>query len=115
MDVGPSCGCLPVCYGRRPSTPTTGGGRSPVRGYRHVTHDYYETLSPIRRPQRGDVLYSLVGSFGIPALVKVDQPFCVQRHIAIVRPSRHISPPFLAYALASPVAYDQASACATGT
>ena len=40
-----------------------------------------------RQPKRGDVLYTLVGSFGIPVIVTDDRLFCVQRHIGILRPS----------------------------
>src|SRR5690348_18166443 len=51
---------------------------------------YYRTLDPKRRPQQGDVLYTVVGSYGIPVLIKSDDIFCVQRHIAILRPSPEI-------------------------
>src|SRR6266516_947793 len=68
------------------------------RKCRHVPLEYFESLSTIRRPQKGDVLYTLVGSYGIPVLVKDDTPFCVQRHIGILRPSPVIDPMFLALA-----------------
>lgn len=82
---------------------------------RHVPPEYYESLSTIRRPRKGDVLYSLVGSYGIPVLVKDDTPFCVQRHIGILRPSSEISSTFLALALSSRTVFDQATQYATGT
>jgi hypothetical protein len=82
---------------------------------RHVPLEYYESLSPIRRPRKGDVLYSLVGSYGIPVLVTDDTPFCVQRHIGILRPSPEISSAFLALALRDRAVFDQASQYATGT
>lgn len=34
----------------------------------------------------GDVLLSTVGSYGHPAVVKSDKPFCFQRHIAYLKP-----------------------------
>ena len=52
-----------------------------------VPEEYYDGLKSIRKPQRGDILYSVVGSFGIPVLIKEDNKFIFQRHIAILRPN----------------------------
>jgi restriction endonuclease S subunit len=82
---------------------------------RHVPPEYFQALQPTRRPQRGDVLYSLVGSYGIPVLIKDDTPFCVQRHIGILRPSPEISSAFLALSMRSRAVFDQATQYATGT
>ena len=82
---------------------------------RHVPPEYYESLNSIRHPQRGDVLYSLVGSYGISVLVKDDTPFCVQRHIGIIRPSSEVSSSFLALLLSSREVFNQATEFATGT
>src|SRR6266487_2092684 len=68
---------------------------------RYVSTHYFESLSLIRRPKKSDVLYTLVGSYGISVLVRDDRPFCVQRHIGIVRPSQEISASFLALALST--------------
>ena len=84
-------------------------------GCRHVPPEYFRSLNPIRRPQKGDVLYSLVGSYGISVLVRDDTPFCVQRHIGILRPSREISSSFLALLLSSRTIFNQATEYATGT
>ncbi len=81
---------------------------------RYVSPDYFAALDSIRKPQKGDILYTLVGSFGIPVLVREDRPFCVQRHVAILRPSKLVSVRFLVHALSSGFVFDQASACATG-
>lgn len=35
----------------------------------------------------GDILLSTVGSYGHPAIVKTDKPFCFQRHIAYLKPN----------------------------
>lgn len=64
-----------------------------------VPKDYYEQLDVKRKPKPGDVLYSVVGSFGIPVLIKEDRPFVFQRHIAILRPSEKILPDFLYYTM----------------
>lgn len=81
---------------------------------RYVGSDYYDKLDPIRKPKRGDILYTLVGSFGIPVIVDTDREFCVQRHIGILRPSAEIDVSFLFYSLQSGFLYKQASICATG-
>jgi type I restriction enzyme, S subunit len=83
-------------------------------GCRHVSEDYYKALDDIRRPQKGDVLYTLVGSYGIAILVTENRPFCVQRHIGILRPSKCIDTAFVVRALESQLVFDQATECATG-
>jgi type I restriction enzyme, S subunit len=83
-------------------------------GSRFVAPEYYKALDHLRRPKRGDLLYTLVGSYGIPVIVGDDQPFCVQRHIGILRPSELIDVRFLASAMESKLVFDQATACATG-
>lgn len=81
---------------------------------RFVPQEYYDTLSDTRKPQLGDVLYTLVGSFGIPVVVNSKRPFCFQRHMALLRPI-DVSPQFLWYILQTPEMYDKASSIATGT
>ncbi len=83
-------------------------------GSRFVSPEYYEALDPIRRPRSGDLLYTLVGSYGIPVVVRDEQPFCVQRHIGILRPSKLIDVGFLARVMESRLVFEQATACATG-
>ena len=83
-------------------------------GSRFVSPEYYEALDPIRRPRSGDLLYTLVGSYGIPVVVRDNRPFCVQRHIGILRPSNFIDVGFLARAMESRLVFEQATACATG-
>ena len=81
---------------------------------RWVPRSYYEALDPSRRPRPGDLLYTLVGSFGIPVEVLDEKEFCVQRHISIIRPAQQISNPFLARIMESKFIFDQADTCATG-
>ena len=70
------------------------------RNTMHVPQDYYERLDGKRRPQVGDVLYSVVGSFGIPVLMTEEQKFVFQRHIAILRPDEvKVVPAFLYYTM----------------
>jgi len=81
---------------------------------RFVSEEYFHSLDESRRPKFGDLLFTLVGSYGIPVLVSSERPFCVQRHIAILRPSPNIDVEFLARAFESSFVFSQASACATG-
>jgi type I restriction enzyme, S subunit len=83
---------------------------------RFVTASYYGALKPQRRPQRGDVLFSVTGSIGIPAHVDTDEKFTFQRHIAILRPDPSgILSKYLFYALGTSDINKQALAVATGT
>jgi type I restriction enzyme, S subunit len=81
---------------------------------RHVPPSYYDRLDPLRVPRRGDLLYTVVGSYGIPVLVTTDRPFCVQRHVAILKPLPSTNAAFLRHAMQSSIVYRQARAAATG-
>lgn len=83
-------------------------------GCRYVPEAYFDSVDAARRPAKGDLLYTLVGSYGIPVLIKDDRPFCVQRHIGILRPLHEINGNFLARVLESSWVFDQATSCATG-
>lgn len=83
---------------------------------RYVPASYFEQLKSERRPQVGDVLYSVTGSIGIPAPVLSPDPFVFQRHIAILRPDpSQMRSEYLRFVLMSPQIFDQAESCATGT
>ncbi len=91
-------------------------GTLDFEGCRFVPDSYYRGLADFRHPIRGDILYTVVGAtYGRPALVETDRPFCVQRHIAILKPPQSVDVGFLMAVLRSPLAYDQASASTTGT
>jgi len=79
-----------------------------------VPQEYYDGLDFKRKAQAGDVLYSVVGSFGIPVLIKENTPFVFQRHIAILRPCDRILPSFLYYTMRSSDFYAKADAVAIG-
>jgi type I restriction enzyme S subunit len=79
-----------------------------------VPLEYYESLSDTRKPKIGDLLYTLVGSYGIPVVVDNNRPFCFQRHMALLKP-RNIDTYFLWYQMQTNETYDQATNIATGT
>lgn len=80
-----------------------------------VPSSYYESLKQNRKPIKGDVLYTVTGSYGIPVLVDNDIKFCFQRHIGLIRPKKELHAKFLYYWIRSPEALAQANDTATGT
>lgn len=83
---------------------------------RWVPEDYYESIKAIRKPEINDILYTVTGSFGIPVIVNSSEPFCFQRHIAIIKPDHSsVNYKYLSYYLASPEVFKHADAVATGT
>jgi type I restriction enzyme S subunit len=53
-------------------------------------------------------------TYGRPVLVDTKRPFCVQRHIAILKPPKDIDIKFMRFLLASTLVYAQATKSATG-
>ena len=79
-----------------------------------VPRDYYDNLDEKRKAKAGDVLYSVVGSFGIPVLIKENKEFVFQRHIAILRSNEKVIPEFLYYTMLGNDFYAMADAAAIG-
>lgn len=88
-------------------------GKLNFKNTRHVPVEYFKTLSPERIPLKGDILFTVTGSYGIPVLINFDMEFCFQRHIALLKPM--IDYTFLSYILESPFIKTQCDAVATGT
>ena len=80
----------------------------------YVPQSYYDNLDDKRKAQKGDVLYSVVGSFGIPVLIRNNRPFVFQRHIAILRPNQRILSEYLYYSMLCKDFYYQADSVALG-
>lgn len=79
-----------------------------------VPQEYYDKLDSKRKAKSGDVLYSVVGSFGIPVFIKDNKQFVFQRHIAILRPNDRIVPQFLYYTMLSRSFFAKVDAAAIG-
>ena len=80
-----------------------------------VPKEYFDGLKEDRKPKRGDILYTVTGSYGIPVLIDFDIDFCFQRHIAIIRPNPETAySEFVNYWLLSKYAMLQAEDTATG-
>ncbi|HFE8679949.1 TPA: restriction endonuclease subunit S [Citrobacter farmeri] len=83
---------------------------------RFVPQQYYDGLSVARKAKKGDVLFSVTGTIGIPALVRDSAPFVFQRHIAILKPkSEIILSEYLFYILSAPQVMEQVMSVATGS
>lgn len=81
-----------------------------------VPQDYYYNLKASRKAKQNDILYSVVGSFGIPVLIKDDKEFVFQRHIALLRPNTKIvNPTYLFYLMRSSSFYAVADVLAVGS
>jgi len=67
------------------------------------------------RPERGDILYSTVGSYGVAVMVETDRRFAFQRHIGHLKPnSERVDSRFLTAQLNTPSLKLQADQRARG-
>ena len=81
-----------------------------------VPEAYYDALQSVRKATPGDILYSVVGTFGVPVQIKTEKKFVFQRHIAILRPNKDVVlPEYLYYVMKSGSFYAQADAFAIGS
>ena len=62
-----------------------------------VPQNYFEELKENKKPRKGDVLYTVTGSYGITVLIKDENSFCFQRHIGLLRPKETLNSVFLTY------------------
>ena len=80
---------------------------------RYVPKEYYENIHEDRKAKRGDILFSVTGSYGIVVNVETDQEFCFQRHIGLIKP--FIGQEYLSYILMSGYIKGLCDNLATGT
>lgn len=91
------------------------GGGVDYSTAKFVSEKTYLELTRTTPIEVGDVLYSAVGSYGMPAVVVEDRPFVFQRHIAHIKPRCDlVDSSFLRAALASPGVKRQADRVARG-
>lgn len=81
---------------------------------RHVSKEYFDSLSNERIAEQGDILFTVTGSFGIPIKVETDQQFCFQRHIALLKQLDCINTNYLLHVLKSEFVYKQCDDVALG-
>ena len=68
----------------------------------YVPESYFSELSHTKKAQKGDILYSVVGSFGKPVFITNNKKFVFQRHIALLRPNDTINGKYLYYSMLNP-------------
>ncbi len=90
-------------------------GKLDFSNTRYVPEEYYRSIPEHRKPKKGDILYSVVGSYGIPVIVDTEEEFCFQRHIALLKMSNFVNSKYFLYALKSNFIFKQATEVATGT
>lgn len=82
----------------------------------YVSEEYYDAINDKRKASKDDILYSVVGSFGVPVLIKENLKFAFQRHIAILRPdTEKIFPAFMYYCMLARDFYLRADLVAIGS
>ena len=60
-----------------------------------VSKSVFEEFSKNHKPQYGDIIFSRVGSFGIPAYVDTNAPFCLGQNTIVISPGSEIDSKFL--------------------
>ena len=89
------------------------GGQLSFDKVRHVGESYFASLADNRKAGKGDILFTVTGSYGIPVVVDQDVDFCFQRHIALLK-FRRIDLMYLYYGLSSALIKRQCDIVATG-
>ena len=80
---------------------------------RFVSQEYYEKISFDRKPEKGDLLFTVTGSYGIVVPVNIDCKFCFQRHIGLIKTLN--TSEYLLHLLKSSYIKGQCDEFATGT
>jgi type I restriction enzyme S subunit len=79
-----------------------------------VTGPIYEEFTRRRKPEKGDIVFSRVGTYGNASYVATDENFCLGQNTALIHP-RQILNRFLHYWLLSPVAKYQIESSVVGS
>lgn len=93
----------------------SGSGDIDFSNTKFVSQEYYDALADKRKACVGDILYTVVGSIGIPVFIGTTQEFSFQRHIAILRADQSvINPRYLFHVMRSRDFFNKATAVAVG-
>ena len=79
---------------------------------RHVGSEYFNSLSDDRIAEKGDILFTVTGSYGIVINVDIEEKFCFQRHIALLK--LLTSQEYIYYTLQSPFIKQRRDELSTG-
>jgi type I restriction enzyme S subunit len=90
-------------------------GKLSLNATKFISEETYTELTRRCPIELGDVLYSTVGSYGVPVKVDTDERFSFQRHIAHLKPDRaKLDSDFLVGILTTPALKAQADLAARG-
>jgi type I restriction enzyme S subunit len=89
-------------------------GRLSFEGTKFISSDTFAALNRRCPVERGDILYTAVGSYGVAVLVDTDRPFSFQRHIAHIKLSTSLDAGYFVHCLNSPFVRQQADVVARG-
>ena len=88
-------------------------GRIIFDNARYAEEEYYNALPEIRKAVKGDILFTVTGSYGIVIPVDTERKFCFQRHIGLIKTLT--SSPWISIALQSEYVLSYCDKVATGT
>lgn len=76
---------------------------------KYVSEEAYQKMIKSTYPEKGDVLYTKVGTYGIPAYVDTDEEFCLYVSVCLIKPKHDlINSKFLALQMDMPFIRHQA-------
>ena len=79
-----------------------------------VDYSTFNDFSKNYKPKIGDIVFTRVGSFGLSAIVKKEEPFCIGQNTTLIL-AKKIDPFFLFYYLISKVGRHQIVALSSGS
>lgn len=79
-----------------------------------ISDEEYNRLTKNNPIEKGDILYTVVGSYGNPAMIRDDRKFAFQRHIAHLKPKKAMSSEYLESMLNTKAILQQADQVVTG-
>lgn len=71
------------------------GGRLSLKRAVRVGKDVFEEFTRNHKPKYGDIIFSRVGSFGIPAFVDTSEPFCLGQNTIVISPKDALDSKYL--------------------
>jgi type I restriction enzyme S subunit len=82
---------------------------------KYISREEHERISRLSNVERGDILYTKVGTYGVPQLVDTDTEFSIFVSVALLKPDRRvIVPKFLEASLRTSFVKEQADRLVSG-
>jgi type I restriction enzyme, S subunit len=82
---------------------------------KYISREEHGKISKLSNVERDDILYSKVGTYGIPQIVNVDREFSIFVSLALLKPNKQkVRPKYLEVALKSSFIKSQADRLVSG-